>query len=1202
MKMRSKFLVLSVLLMAGIFSLPRHAQAQNVYAAIHGSVKDSTGAVVPGATVTALNTSTGISTTATTDGSGYYIFPQLHIGGPYTVTVSKGGFQDFQSTGLMLNVNANRDVDAVMTVGATSQTIQVKSAAVQVETSDTQLKTIVGAKELEQLPLLGRDPVSLMKTSPGVVESSDRFGTFSANGGQTQMNSYLLEGTDINDGPLQSAGITPNPDALAEINIVTSTLNPEFSRNSGAIVNEVLKSGTNQFHGSGFEFYRDTFLNNGNYFSKTRPKYHQNLFGGTLGGPIFKNHTFFFLAYQGVRRGNGTTTNTRVPDAGEIASGNFSNDTNQQTGSANCSGPNPPADCATNGAAGLSTAPIPFNIQGPNGLCVADPTATTPETWADCFPAGSPVVIPTSSYNPIAASLASTYVPAPNTTLGGNAYYTFNSANTLKSDQGIIRIDEQLTHDDTLWGSVIFQSTPSFNSLPFIGATLPGFAQNNAQHFKVFNASYTHTFNPTTLNELRAGYYRFNYAAVEPAKVVNPASLGFSINPQDPSASGVPFMGLTGLFDLGFSRNGPQPRKDENLDFADNFTKIVGNHNMKFGAHVEKFVVSNPYYANNSGTYGFAGTGSYSSGDPLIDFLMGIPDSYAQGTGGFIDASSWELYFYAQDNWKVSDTLTVNYGIASDTETPFANTQYGGLGIICWAPTGQSKVYPTAPPGLLYPGDKGCNIEGGATTKYDHFAPRLGFAWSPESGPSMLLGAPGTHAFAVRGGFGVYFNRDAEEAQLQNLEDPPTGLNSQGATDVGGSPAFANPYQDVTGDTSVSEPNKFPFTPPAPGSPIDFGAFEPLDLNSVAPNYSVPYTYNFNLNAQRSLPSNMVLTVGYVGSMGRKLVRAYEADRMTVTGHAACLADPTCVAHRANFLSYYYPKYFTAQTNGSPVYFSVGRPYTDGASNYNALQVQLTKDTTHGLYFSVAYTYSHALDNASGLESSGFNGFPGTNGVGTNWVPGFQYLSYGNSDYDARHRLVILYNYQVPITAGMNSNRIVREFAGGWHITGITTLQTGFPVTIDETGTNNAMWCNGAAISYYACADVPETSTFDIPTMNPRKTGNYWFNPAPFSTEPIGTFGNTKRNFFHGPGFNYTNLEFYKDFPLGGLNSSRYIELRLEAYNAFNHPNFDQPDGNFSDGPTFGQISNVIQPANNNNANGDPQPGRAIQLAGKFYF
>ncbi|MGH9617516.1 MAG: hypothetical protein ACRD28_12310, partial [Acidobacteriaceae bacterium] len=279
------------------------------------------------------------------------------------------------------------------------------------ETSDTQLKTLIGANEIEELPLLDRNAISLQKTAPGVMESSDRLGTnFSTNGNQTQFNSYLLNGTVINDGPLEDQEININPDALAEFNVVTSTLNPEFSRNSGAVVNEVIKSGTNQFHGSGFEFYRDTFLNNGNYFSATRPIYHSNDYGGTLGGPLFKNRTFFFLGYEGLRSRTATTTLTRVPNTGQIADGDFTADTNQQTGE-------------TNGSAGLSaTAPIPFDMQGPNGACIANPTATLAnptgpgaETWADCFPNTSgTIIVPTSNYNSISSSLANQYVPAPN--------------------------------------------------------------------------------------------------------------------------------------------------------------------------------------------------------------------------------------------------------------------------------------------------------------------------------------------------------------------------------------------------------------------------------------------------------------------------------------------------------------------------------------------------------------------------------------------------------------------------------------------------------------------------------------------------------------------------------------------------------------------------------------------------------------------
>ena len=474
----------------------------------------------------------------------------------------------------MLDLSSAREVEAKLQIGASSQTIQVNSATIQVETADMQLKNVIGATELEELPTLGRDAVQLQKTAPGVVEANDREGTFSTNGSQTQENSYLLDGTDINDILLNQPGITVNPDALAEVNIISSTLDPQFSRNSGAIVDEALKSGTNQFHGSGFEFYRDTFLNNGNYFSATRPVFHQNVFGGTLGGPILNNRAFFFVAYQGLRNRTAQTQLTQV----------FSND--QRNGNFSADG-------------GLSSNPIPFpgGLQGPNGHCPAG----TP--WNQCFPNGQ---IPASNFNPISTNLLNKYVPQSNFTSGGINYYNFNAPNTAGDDQGIIRIDDQLTSKDALWASTIFDSNPSTNTLPLpstestgTGANLPGFAANNSSHIKIFNASWTHIFNSTTLNELRAGYFRYNFAELEPAAatLAPPSSFGFNIVPQDAAAGTLPFINVNGYFALGFSTNGPQPRKDENYTYFDNFSKVAGSHDLKFGVNYERFVFNNPYYS-----------------------------------------------------------------------------------------------------------------------------------------------------------------------------------------------------------------------------------------------------------------------------------------------------------------------------------------------------------------------------------------------------------------------------------------------------------------------------------------------------------------------------------------------------------------------------------------------------------------------------
>jgi hypothetical protein len=412
-----------------------HIHAQATTASIHGTVTDPSGAVLAKATVTALNTSTGISNTQMTDSKGYFLFPDLHIGGPYSVTVEVQGFQRFTATGIILNLSSARQVDAKLQVGASSQSVQVNSDVLQVETADVQLKSVIGSSRIEDLPTLGRDAVQLQKTAPGVVEASDREATFSTNGSQTQENSYLLDGTDINDILLNQPGIVVNPDALAEVNIISSTIDPQFSRNSGAIVDEALKSGTNQFHGSAFEFYRDTFLNNGNYFSTTRPPFHQNIYGGTLGGPIKTNRAFFFVAYQGLQNNTAQTTLTSV-FSNDQRNGNFSADESQ-----------------------LSNKPIPFSsgLEGPSGFCPAG----TP--WNVCFPGAQ---IPSSAFNSIAINLLSKYVPAANYTSAGINYYNFNAPNTDSDNQGIARIDYQFSSKDALWGSAIFDSNSATNTLP----------------------------------------------------------------------------------------------------------------------------------------------------------------------------------------------------------------------------------------------------------------------------------------------------------------------------------------------------------------------------------------------------------------------------------------------------------------------------------------------------------------------------------------------------------------------------------------------------------------------------------------------------------------------------------------------------------------------------------------------------------------
>jgi hypothetical protein len=1177
-----KIQVLSVLLLVPVLiGSPFRAAAQSVYSAIHGTVTDSSGATVPNASVVVTNTSTGIQTKTTTDSKGYYTLPQLQPGGPYEVKIEATGFKEFTNSGFTLNVNDNHETSAKMEVGSGNTTVEVSATALQVETSDTQLKQVVTAQQLEQIPLFGRDASGLQKLSPGVVESSDRYGNFSSNGNQTTQNSYLLNGTDINDGALQNEGITVNPDALSEENVLTSTMNPEFARNSGAVVNQIIKSGTNTIHGNAFEYYRDSFMNATPYLA-TKPNFHQNLYGGTVGFPVIKNKLFGFLGYQGLRNrvGNSYGNNTF---SNENFTGDFTADSNYFTGGSN--------------SAGLSNNPLPFAVNG----CAAG------TAWNQCFANGS-VVVPTSQWNPLALNFTNKYIPHPNQS---DSTYLFNTANTSAQDQGIIRVDFTPSASDSISAYTLFQSSPSNNTLSFGGGSFPGFGEVNAEHFKLFGAAWTHTFNPSTLNELRAGYYRFNYASVQPQNPALPSSYGFTgITPQDTAAAGFPYLSI-GTFALGNSFEGPQPRLDSNLSFGDNFTKIIGGHTLKFGALWEQMRVDNPFSYYNNGEFDFNGGGQYSSGDPFIDFALGIPDDYNQTSNGDINAMSSEIYAYGQDSWKVSNDVTVNFGLAWDVEKPTTNAQFGGLGINCWANTSAtSNIFPGAAPGLFFPGDPGCNRAGGPTTHYNRFAPRVGLAWSPSEGPSFLLGAPGEHKFSVRMGYGIYYNRDQEEQSLQNLEDPPFFFFSQGALAYGGSPAFATPFSDVTGNAAASGPNQFPFvTPKAGDTNIDWAdLYSYLQLATFDKKlYTVPYSQNFNITIQRELPGNSVLQIGYVGSLGRHLASWYEGDPITPAGHAACLADPGCSqTSNRTYLHRFYPQYAAQPAltpGGSPWYRSVAVQTTENASNYNALQISLVKGSTHGLSGSVAYTYSHGLDNGSGYES--VTGGQGTSSVGPSqiYTPGYQYLNYGDSDYDARHRIAASYVYEVPVFASIRDNRILRNTLSGWEVAGITALQSGFPIGITQ-GADRSLWCD--ADSYFGCGDRPNVSDFNIKKVDPRKLtsfnggplAHYYFAPTNFSNETIGTFGNAKRNFLHGPGFDYTNLQLSKNFHLFAAHEERYLQLRVEGANVFNHANFASPIGTFNSA-TFGQVQGVLQSADPNT---DPAPARQFQLVGKFFF
>jgi hypothetical protein len=1186
-----RFMLLVALVALSLLSVD--VARADVYGRIRGTVTDPSGAVIPKAKVIATNTGTGISTPTVSGQDGSYEFLQLAAPAVYTITAEISGFKKVEVEGIHLELNQIFVENLQLQLGSVAETVSVSETAItQVETTSIELGTVINSTEIVNTPLEGRSFVDLMKTQPGVVEASDArggsgFGNYSANGSQSDQDSYLINGMDNNDLPLNEVQINVSPDAIAEFKMVTNTINPEYGRNSGAIINATVKSGTNAFHGDAFDFYRDTSLNTKPFFQPTAQVFHQNLFGGTVGGPIWKDHTFFFFSYQGDRF-------RRPEDSGDC--GCSSPGTSQVFTPAELGGAFP--DLAT------SSKVSPFPLVDDNGN--TQPAGTP---YSTIFSNGT---IPQADINSISKTLLG-FIPSA----GASGLFEFNPVVRGTDDQLLLRIDHTFNSKDSIWGYALWERFPTIEDLPFFGATLPGFGDQNKQHWQQYADAWDHTFSPTTLNEFTIGYTRFNYANVFPQNPVAPSSAGFTgINPQLTSGEGLPVVVVNGPsvstlnFQLGFSEDGPQPRIDQTYQVGDSVTKIVGKHSLKFGFTMRRFEVFNPFSHLNDGAFTFGGTGAFSTGDAGADFLLGIPDQYEQGSGDFLNERSQEYYSYIQDQWKIRHNLTITIGTGWSIDTPMADNAHDNHAGIAFRPGQQSTVFPGAPTGYVFQGDAGVNAFG--TTKYRHFGPRVGFAYSPDWG--WLTGGAGKTS--IRAGYGIYYNRFNGETALQTQASPPFAQTSFGIGDIGGTPNFANPFTGyaLSGTntvTAVSEPNKFPYVP-SPNA--DFSVLEPLSVSVYDPNITVPDAQNYNLTIEREFGNSTLVSLAYVGSQARHLLLTLELNPLILP--PGCTPGSACVAAIAASV----PLQPTAFPNDykypGNIFASIGDVATNGTSNYNAFQATVNHTLSHGLQFLVSYTYSHAMDLASGFENSGFAG-GGFGGFGNtrSTNPFNPHLDYGDSNYDARHRLVISYTYYLPSIRHFNAFKWVpSRVTEGWNISGITTFQSGFPLDVVD-GSFPSL--GPSAFTFYSTPgqsggwDAPDV-VGPIQYMNPRAPAvvapnttpaNYWFNPtsspvgcAPgtppcvqgaFSAPTIGTEGNAGRDIIHGPGRNNFDFALMKDTR---ITESTKLELRFEFYNLFNHTQFD-PNGintNFNSSG-FGTETAAFAP-------------RTIQLAAKMYF
>jgi hypothetical protein len=1168
--------LLALVSIAVLGLLSGSARADNLYASIRGTVTDPTGAVISGVKLVATNASTGIMYSTTSNSSGSFTFLQLPIG-DYTVKAEQTGFRGYQASGIHLDLDQIYNLPVNLALGAATEQIVVEANPVQVEQTDMQLGTTITGQQIVDIPLNGRNWTQLQQLEPGIVGTSDRFGgasgAYSGNGAETQQNSFLINGVDSNDASLNTALVIPSPDAIGEFRLITSTINPEYGRNSGTIINANIKNGTNQFHGSAFEFYRDTFLDAANYFeqgcgtSDCRSPFHQNEYGATIGGPIFKDHAFFFFSYQGYHQ--------KIPQAGNNAVPVY---TDAERG----------GDFSANDDFGTNLSAVPLfgdSLSSCGNPCPAGTPYTGP---GGLFNSG---MIPVDDFNPLAVKLLNQFVPEP--TSNGNIF-NFNPHTTATYNQYIYRIDDKLTSRDSLWFYGLYQTNPSVDTLPFTGSTLPGMSEQAQRHYQQYSASWSHTFSPTMLNELRAGYLRFNFAAVTPVSPINPTDYGFTgIIPQDPAEASLPVMAVGGLFTLGFSSNGPQPRLQNNYQGIDNFSKVYGHHTIKAGANYDRVTLNNPFFNNLGGDFAYNGTGIFSTGDPGADFLLGLPDSYTQGSGSIVQAQAHEVYAYVQDQWQIKPNLTITYGTGYDVMTPWYN-QYGFGEIMgAYRPGQQSVVFPSAPVGFVYPGDKGINKYGGPTVKYNHFAPRVGFAWSPGA----------SRNFSIHGGFGIYYNRTEEELALQTLTNAPFALTSSGAgpaSTCGTSPAFATPFTSADGTCTVNNGvNPFPFHVPAKGTSPDFSIYEPIGLgfNTSAPNLTSPRSANFNLTVERQLDKATILTAAYVGNRGRHLEGAVDLNEAGqypgVNPAAASYNGGSCAPYLFFGTSSLCPQtpYGGAPVPGATpaninVYGHPGQQATEWNSRYDSMQLTLNRRFSNGLQVLAAYTWSRYFDQTSSLENSAFN-FPGVNPFSsrTMWAP---------SANDAPQRFVISYNYVLPIYKLTHKWKALTD---DWSLVGIYTLQHGVPIPVFDLS-GQSLTCD-LNVSFYACQDRASFSGAPIGITNPRTNPDHlYFNPAAFTLPAPGQLGSANRNPLYGPGINYGDMAIEKDVH---ISESRYFQLRFETYNTFNHTNFSNPANFGSSEDASGLIGNLGQIFSTKTITTGGE-GRAVQLGAKFYF
>jgi hypothetical protein len=1030
---RSTFAALAALLVS------TNVLAQTPTGTILGSVKDSQGGVVPGATVTATNTGTQFSRTVVTDDAGEYALRLLPVGN-YQVAVTIPGFKNFTQSGIVLEVGRNARVDAIIELGAVSETVSVIGDSPLVDTASATLARTVGQNEVLNLPLVNRDLYALLSITGGVTANSSQNAlggpeqNTTINGsGNAQMGTvnFQLDGGNNTAGLRGTGNPAPNPEAVQEFRVLTNGYSAEYGRYSAGVVDIVTKSGTNIFHGAIFDFFRNESLNSARWappgVTGTKDPLDRKQFGGAVGGPIKRNKTFFFVSYSGLRQEETYYRNTAVvPTAAERA-GDFS---------ASASKPRDP----------VTGVAFPSNI------------------------------IPGNRFDVAAKTIQDRFVPMSNLP---NNFYEVRAPDPIRTNEGTLKVDHQLSTSQSLAFSyfqlrgVDTQPLTGTGNIPWVDRDFE-WTQHN------INGSHTWILGPSMINQLRGNYVRqFG------ARVNNPttslADLNSKFTPQgDPT---LPRITVTGFFTAQTAIAGP--------DAGSNYTGVKdvlsitrGKHSLKIGGDVSYEAIIHDTLLDNYGVFAFNGS---KTGNAYADFLLGLPATMTQDAPVRKTDNGMYLSAFAQDDFRIHSRVTLNLGVRYDLQFPYTDPQDRKLAFV---PGRKSTVNPTAPVGLLFPGDTGIS-RGIVHTDINNIAPRLGIAWDPKGDGRM----------AVRGSFGMFYGSITGNEWNTTADNQPFTVRQSFPTVF----TLSDPYRNLPGGVG---PFPFIYTPGSPRFTLPAQVFGP-DLDFVW-----PLSYQTNLTVEKELGRSLSVTASYVGSFGRNLAAGVD-NNYPVYGPGATTAN-------VNTRRPYMPGTIGAATVLSSIF----------ASDYNGLQISAER---RGAKLSGKAYYSYGR----GYEDVDFQG---------GGLPGVQNAmnlaaERARNSNDRTHSLVLSGVWRIDYLR--NSSSVAAVLAHDWTVSAIATFQTGTPLTIAAGSDRNF---DGLTNDRADLVGNPELD-HDRPT---EQLIEGWFNVAAFAVPAVGTDGNSGRNIIDGPGIRNVDLGIFRDIPLKGRTVFQFRLEATNVFNLVN--------------------------------------------------